>query len=230
MRQFTVFIMLGVALGYPQDRKWEPIAQSVTLMPIGPFGESLTNCKVISFVTWKDGVSIDRKTLFIDLVGKDIPFGAYSVDVRCDVPKGVTSVSQGVASIISVKAHKDFVVVSSHRWLGDHLPGGGPRFRIHVQKSPGLSEPLWVKLVGIYLSEVHVVEIDKITSDATIVGATPGNYVLMLLIPPKVLCMRELLLLNPWESVSGERFITIDMTKGCEINEASGIEIPPKVR
>jgi hypothetical protein len=199
-----------------QDHEWEPVAEEVVIVPAGPFGERLSNCKVTEFLTRDKDRPLDRRYRFTGLVGSNIPFGTYVITLRCDVPQGVRSVVGGVSSLLEVKHKRDFLVVSSHRWLGDHAPGGGPRFRVNVRRPTADSDRMWIKMVGLYLNKVFVDGVDEMASSGEIIDAMPGDYMLMLLVPGRLVCEKQIRLLDPGGS------LTLDLERACDIVEAIG--------
>jgi hypothetical protein len=208
-------LLVSSALGY-QDETPHLVAEEVILMPVGPFGEPLSNCKLYEVLTRDNGRPVDRRGRFTGLVGRNIPFGTYVISLTCDVPEGVTSIRGGVASSREVHARNEFLVISSHRWLGDHGPDGGPRFRVNILK-PDSSSKVWIKFVGLYLQSEQVAGVDETSSSAQIVDATPGDYLLILLKPGGIVCEKGIRLLDPSGSM------TIDIGKACEIVDVKGV-------
>jgi hypothetical protein len=81
---------------------------------------------------------------------------------------------------------------------------------------PDSSSKVWIKFVGLYLQSEQVAGVDKTSSNAQIVDATPGDYLLMLLKPGGLICEKTIRLLDPAGSM------TIDVGKACEIVDAKG--------
>ncbi|QOY91210.1 hypothetical protein [Paludibaculum fermentans] len=223
----AVMILLGVLMVLPvsvaaQIRDADPsAAEEVVLMPVGPYGEKLDNCKVASFLFQgaPQHRNVERRSLFNGLVGKAVPFGPYLAYLTCDVPKGVRSITNGVASSVRVQHRSEFLVISSHRHIM-HYQDGGPRLQVRIEGAFDTSGSLWVKLVGTFLNEVAVAKVGR-DGVADIVVATPGDHVLLVLATGKLVCTKSLSLASPWDQ-PGERYVTINVEQGCQITRSYG--------
>ena len=71
-------------------------------------------------------------------------------------------------------------------------------------------------MVGLYLNKLFVAEIDERSSSGEIIDAMPGDYMLMLLVPGRLVCEKQIRLLDAGGA------LTFDLGKACDIVEASG--------
>jgi hypothetical protein len=175
-------------------------------------------------------MKIDRKPrelkgLFNGLIARQVPVGTYSVTLKCDVPPGVRSMVDGVGSTVEVQSiGQQFFVISSHTHMADYAPGYGPRFWVRIKNAGSVFGPLWIKAVGLYQESLTVAKVNEVSSEAEVGGLLPGDYLLMILSPGKLICTKKMRLLNPWDPLlPGKQWITIDIGKGCEVVDARGI-------
>jgi hypothetical protein len=140
----------------------------VKIIAVDSSGAMLRECHVRSFAA----IAGDRnqfKAQFHDLVADSIPFGQYFAYVDC-------ADKRGAGSIVLVDRPEVFAVLSSPpRGPIAEYTHDGPFTRIVISGLSSETSTRWIKLVGVYLSEVFTAEIST-SGEARVLAPQPGEY------------------------------------------------------
>jgi hypothetical protein len=170
-------------------------AETVTIRLVDYFGVPWPNCHVAEFTsTLGRNVGSDYAGRFRGLTGRDIPINVgYRLVLQCakpDYPSPPFSVD--------VTRDRTLIVVSSWMHRGDYETGLGPRLTVSVVPRPPEVGQAWVRLLGVYMEHSASDGVDPQTGEAQFHWmVVPGTYMVLLLTPEKLVCAKEIQLLEP---------------------------------
>jgi hypothetical protein len=171
-------------------------AETVTVRFVNYFGVPWPDCHVEEFTsTLGSDVGTDYAGRFHGLTGRNIPFNlGYRLVLECAKP-GYPSFPLSV----DVTRHRTFIVVSSWMHRGDYETGLGPRLTVSVvPRPPEVIGQAWVKLLGVYMDHSASDGVDPETGEARFHWMiVPGTYMVLLFTPEKLVCAKEIELLEP---------------------------------
>ncbi len=209
----TRIVILTTILMLPASLPAGGEADTVRLLPLDSFGGTLKGCEVKSFQRFGDGSFTERNELFHGLVGTRVPFGQYDASVTCEN-------DTGAAAIVLVNENEQFIVVSSARHLGDYGPGMAPYFKVFVEgEAPLPTEPTWVALRGVFISQAAVDIVNPDTHAARFGNPEPGTYFLTVFAGGRILCHGMIAITKP---LSG---LEVRPSKGCSVTGGPGVGV-----
>jgi hypothetical protein len=171
------------------------MAETVTIRFVDYFGAPWPDCHVEEFTsTFGKDVGSDYASRFRGLTGRNIPFNlGYRVVVQCAKPD-----YPSFPFSVDVTRDRAFIVVSDWMHRGDYETGSDPRLAVSVVPRPPEVGQAWVKLLGVYMDHSASDGVDPETGEARFHWMiVPGTYMVLLFTPDKLVCAKEIELLEP---------------------------------
>jgi len=172
---FTGAVMVSV-FGSP--------AASLTLVPVGSFGEPLNRCDVVSFQPSNTSASGQ-----VGLVGKfeglripAIPLGQYEAIIRCEEGELRRQITLDQSDQIAL------VVRTGRIFVSDHIK---PKLLIGLRPELLKGDIWWIRLVGLYNTEDYLAQFLPETNEATIIDPDPGSYLVIVQSKNGLFCSSE---------------------------------------
>jgi hypothetical protein len=190
-----VTLVLGVECAPSKASGPSKMAETVTIRFVDHFGAAWQNCHVEEFTsTIGSDLGSDYANRFQGLMGRNIPFSiSYRLVLRC--PKVAYPSSPFFVDVFS---DHTFIVVSSWMHRGDYQTGLDPRLTVSVARPASeRAGQAWVRVVGAYVDYLASDGVDPQSGDARFDWPAPGTYMVLLLTPEKLVCAKEIELLEP---------------------------------
>jgi hypothetical protein len=168
------------------------VAETVTIRFVDHFGVPWQDCHVEEFTPADVGGGPDFASRFHGLIGHNIPFGD-----DCRLVLKCAKAGPFFPFFVAVGRERTFLVVSSWEHAGDYETGLAPRLTVSVVPRPrGGTGQAWVKVLGVYINHSESDGVDQRTGDARFYSILPGTYMVLLLTPEKLVCAKEIELLD----------------------------------
>jgi hypothetical protein len=182
-----IFTLVALAcFGIPDNTA--PKIGTVTLSVLDSFGLPRSDCHVTRFFSEAPYKKAEYKNKFAKYVGEKIPYAGYTLFLRCDDGKPLGPV------YVDVRRPQEFVVIGRWRNMGDFVTGTDPRLAVSVETDAEthLSDHAWVKVVGVYIDNAEVDQLNPQTHEASFYEIVPGRYLVLLLDGNKIICTRPI--------------------------------------
>lgn len=168
------------------------VAETVTIRFVDFFGVPWQGCHVEELTSAEVDTGPDFASRFHGLVGHNIPFGAdYRLVLKC------AAAGPFFPFFVAVERNPAFLVVPSWQHAGDYQTGLVPPLTVSVVPRPrGGMGQAWVKVVGVYINHSESDGVDQQTGEAWFHWIVPGTYMVLLLTPEKLVCVKEIELLD----------------------------------
>jgi hypothetical protein len=208
-------LVASTCFGIPNDTG--PKIGTVILSVLDSFGRPRSDCHVTRFFSDAPFAKADYKNKFTKYVGEKIPYGLYTLFMRCDDGEPLGPV------YVDVSRPQEFVVIGEWRNMGDWVTGPEPRLAVSVETDPEthLSDHAWVKVVGVYVSSAEVDTISPQTHVATFYRIVPGRYLVVLLDDDKIVCTKAVEFLQEFQADAKMKLSV--SAAGCKVDGLGSI-------
>ncbi len=158
-------------------------AQNLTMAPVGPFGEHLTDCFVGSFRFVAGGESREYKGNFRGLRASGLPYGDYEALVQCR--------EMNVRSNVRLDRPDEFEVISLGGRIArsDHTQ---PRLVVQMRNGTTSDDAWWITLTRLYGNGRYEAKFDRDLESAQVSNPEPGTYLVGVLSSGGYECLREI--------------------------------------
>jgi hypothetical protein len=172
----------------------QKMAETVTIHFVNHFGVPWQDCHVEEFASTIGDDGSDYASRFHGLTARNIPFNrSYRLVLEC-TKVGYPS----FPFYVDVLRDRTFIVVSSWLHRGDYQTGLGPRLTVSLARPQSeRAAQAWVKVVGVYIDYLHSEGVDQQSGEAGFDWIVPGTYMVLLLTPEKLVCAKQIDLLEP---------------------------------
>lgn len=198
-------LLLGLPLIAGQSA---PQVAAVRISLSDSYGQIERACSVKGFTSFDEGERPDYASHFAGLVGQDVPFGQrFRVILQC-------AGNQVFGPFwVAVDRPDKFIPLASWSHRGDYFTGAEPRLTVSVlgRPLPQTSES-WVKLVGVYLDDQEVDQVDPRSGSARFYDPVPGRYLVLLLRGGDAVCTEQIDILGP-----GARMSLSPLSNDCKL-------------
>ena len=172
----------SIGFAAPPDKPQK--TSTVSLSVLDSFGHPRSDCRVWHLSSEAPFAKADYSGRFSKYVGENIPYGYYTLFLKCD--DGLTMGPK----YLRVGRAQEFFVVGQWRNIGDWVTGPDPRLAISVETNAGvpLTDHAWVKIVGVYIDSAEVDKLNSETHMADFYEIVPGRYLVTLLDQDRIIC------------------------------------------
>jgi hypothetical protein len=170
------------------------------LAAVGPFGETLTACRVESFrIATSDGSpGPEYRGLFQKLTAAGLPDGNYSAVIICSDERINEQITVDGLHRFHVAAQSGRITIPEHK---------KPSLIVHLPKPAPNGETWWITLRAMYDERSYTEDFHASTGDARIVDPEPGSYAVSVLSDQGYVCSRDI------DLVENAELWTFDPTK-----------------
>lgn len=214
----TVCLLIaGINFAAPPDKPQK--TSTVSLSVLDSFGHQRPDCHVWHLSSDAPFAKADYSSRFSKYIGEKIPYGYYTLLLKCD-----DRLTMG-PKYLSVAHPQEFFVVAQWRNIGDWVTGLDARLAISVETNAGvtLTDRAWVKIVGVYVDSAEVAKLNSESHIAAFYEIVPGRYLVTLLDEDRIICTLPFEYL--WELDAHGRMKLTVSTGGCEAEGMHSIRV-----